>query len=175
MLAQALVEQVGESARMVSMDGFHLARSRLRELGQLADIGAIDTFDAAGFLVLMRRLRCPTQEIVYAPEFRREIEEAVACAVPVEPYAKLVIVDGNYLLASQRPWRGLRELLDEVWYVEVEEPTRVSDLIARHRAYGASYEEAHRMAHGPDQRNAELVASTRSLANLIVRLDGRTR
>jgi pantothenate kinase len=172
-LAQALVEQVGEVARLVSMDGFHLARSRLLQLGRLADIGAIDTFDAAGFLALMRRLRRPAQEIVYAPEFRREIDEAVACAVPVEPEAKLVVVDGNYLLASQPPWHELRELLDEIWYVEVEEHTRVADLIARHRAYGNSVEEAHRMAHGPDRRNAELVASTRSLAHLIVRLDDR--
>lgn len=172
-LAQTIVQQIGDSARLVAMDGFHLAQSRLRQLGRLAEMGAIDTFDAAGFLTLMRRLRHPQQEIVYAPEFRREIEEAIACAVPVEPHVKLVVVEGNYLLAEEQPWDELRQLFDEVWYVEADERVRIADLIARHHAYGCSEEEARHRALHVDQRNAALIASTRSRADLIVRLDAR--
>lgn len=65
-LARALVDHVGEAARLVGMDGFHLAQARLAELGRLSRKGAPDTFDAVGFVSLVRRLANPGKEIVYA-------------------------------------------------------------------------------------------------------------
>jgi pantothenate kinase len=171
-LADALVVRLGGTARVVGMDGFHLARSRLAELGLLDRMGAIDTFDAEGFVALVRRLRAPGGEVVHAPEFRRETEDAIAGAVAIGQDVRLVVVEGNYLLAPQSPWCELRPLLDEVWYVELDEPVRLANLIARHRAYGKTEEEARRWALGPDQRNAELIAATRPQADLIVRLEG---
>jgi pantothenate kinase len=170
-LAAALAELIGEVARVVSMDGFHLARSRLVELGRLTRMGAIDTFDADGFLALLRRLHAPGGEVVYAPELRREIEEPTAGAVAVEPGVRLVIVDGNYLLVPRPPWQELRALFDEVWYVEVDERVRLANLVARHRAFGKTEEEARRWALGSDQHNAELVEATRPFADLVVRLE----
>jgi pantothenate kinase len=170
-LARAIVDRIGETAEVVGMDGFHLAQSQLSRLGRLGRMGAIDTFDAAGFLALVRRLRDPRGEIVYAPEFRREIEEPVAGAVPVGPGVRLVVVEGNYLLASQPPWSELPPLFDEVWYVELEESVRLVNLIARHRACGKDEDEARRWAIGPDQRNAELIAESRPRADLVVRLN----
>lgn len=171
-LAQAIVSEIGDSSRLVGMDGFHLSQSRLAELGRLDRKGAIDTFDGAGFLALIRRLRYPDGEIVYAPEFRRELEEAVAGALPIEPEITLVVVEGNYLLVPDGPWGELRTLFDEMWYCEPSEELRLENLIARHRWYGKSEDEARRWALGPDQRNAELIAATRSLADVIVGLDG---
>ena len=46
-------------------------------------MGAHDTFDAGGYVALLRRLRDATEDVVYAPEFRREIEEPVNAAVAV--------------------------------------------------------------------------------------------
>ena len=150
------------------MDGFHLSQSHLAKLGRLDRKGAIDTFDGAGFLALIRRLRYSDEATVYAPEFRRELEESVAGARPIEPDVKLVVVEGNYLLVPDGPWGKLRHLFDEVWYCEPDEHLRVMNLIARHRWYGKSQDEARRWALGSDQRNAELIAATRSLADVIV-------
>ena len=172
-LAHAIAAAVGDRARLVEMDGFHLAHSRLAELGLTSRKGAMDTFDAAGFLALIRRLRAPDEHTIYAPRFRRELDEPVAGALPVEPHIPLVIVEGNYLLVPEEPWNELRQLLDEVWYCETDERLRVSNLIARHIAYGKSVDGARGWALGPDQRNAELIFATRSRADLIARMDGQ--
>src|SRR5262245_58802310 len=90
-LAFRLVEALGDQAVYVGMDGFHLAQAELARLGRTARKGALDTFDGPGYVNLLQRLRNQTDEIVYAPEFRREIEEPVACAVPVFPDTRLVV------------------------------------------------------------------------------------
>ena len=83
-LAAALQAEFAGVAQVVPMDGFHLANVELERLGRRARKGAPDTFDSAGYVALLRRLLAqPDDEIVYAPEFRREIEEPIANAIPV--------------------------------------------------------------------------------------------
>jgi pantothenate kinase len=77
------------------------------------------------------------------------------------------VTEGNYLLH----WTAVRELLDEVWFVEIDEPTRLRRLIDRHMAYGRTRAEAEDRAHGSDQRNAELITAGRADADLIVHSD----
>ncbi|HEY3717731.1 MAG TPA: nucleoside/nucleotide kinase family protein [Jatrophihabitantaceae bacterium] len=163
-LATAIVEALAPDAVLVPMDGFHLAAAELRRLGRIERKGAPDTFDAAGYVALLRRLRDRADDVVYAPEFRREIEEPVAGAIAVPRDVPLVVTEGNYLLN----WTAARELLDEVWFVELDEDVRVERLIARHMAYGRSRREAEGRAHGSDQRNAELINATRDRADLVV-------
>lgn len=152
------------------MDGFHLAGAELERLGRRERKGAPDTFDAAGYVVLLARLRDPSEELVYAPDFRREIEEPIASAVAVPRGVPLVLTEGNYLLVDEGPWARVRPLLDEVWYVEADEQTRIERLIARHVEHGRPPQAARAWVLGSDQRNAELVAATRRRADLIVRV-----
>lgn len=170
-LSQTLVERLGDSVGLVGMDGFHLSQERLDSLGRATRKGAIDTFDAAGFVSLVRRLREEDRDVVYAPEFRRDREESIAGAIAIGPEVELVIIEGNYLLVEVPPWRELGGLFDEVWYVDCDEETRVERLIARHMASGKSAAEAREFALGSDQRNARLVAATQSRADLVVRLE----
>jgi pantothenate kinase len=165
-LAAAVVAGLAPAAVLVPMDGFHLAEAELHRLGRHERKGAIDTFDAAGFAALLVRLRSESDGVVYAPEFRREIEEPIACAIPVPPGVPLVVTEGNYLLA----WERVRALLDEVWFLELDETVRLDRLTARHMAFGRGAAEAAARARGTDQRNAELIAATRDRADLIVRL-----
>jgi pantothenate kinase len=154
------------------MDGFHLAGSELARLGRAGRKGSPDTFDADGYVALLRRLRATPTTDVYAPEFRREIEEPVAGAVLVSASTALVVTEGNYLLLDDPPWSPVRDLLDEVWFVDMDEERRVEQLIARHVRFGRSESQARAWALSTDQRNAELVASTRRRADVVVRLDG---
>jgi pantothenate kinase len=170
-LAAALVEALAPAAVLVCMDGFHLADRELVRLGRRDRKGAPDTFDAVGFVALLRRLRDPEEELVYAPEFRREIEEPIAGAVPVPREVPLVVTEGNYLLVDQGPWRPIAGLLDAAWYVQAPEEVRLRRLIARHIAHGKLPEAARAWSFGPDQRNAQLVAGTRDRADLVVRID----
>ncbi len=167
-LAEAIAADVGDAARVVGMDGFHLAQRELVRLGRTERKGALDTFDAAGYLALLRRLRAPAEDVVYAPLFRRDLEEPIGSAVPVPRDVPLVVTEGNYLLADTGPWRDVAEVLDEVWYAATPEATRLERLVARHVAHGRAPAAARAWALGPDQRNAELVAGTRGRARLVV-------
>lgn len=169
-LAQRLVDALVPDAVLVPMDGFHLASAELVRLGRRDRKGAADAFDAAGFVALLRRLRDPVEDLVYAPEFRREIEEPVACAIPVPRAVSLVVTEGNYLLVEAGAWAGVRGLVDVAWYVEVDERVRLERLVARHATYGKAPAAARAWAYGSDQRNADLVAATRHRADLVVRL-----
>lgn len=169
-LAADLVTALAPAAVLVPMDGFHLANAELLRLGRRDRKGAVDTFDAAGYAALLRRLRDQSDETVYAPYFAREIEEPIACALPVPRETPLVVTEGNYLLVDDGPWADVRGLLDEVWYVEVPEDVRLERLVARHIAFGKDPEAARAWSHGTDQRNADLIAATRGRADRIVHL-----
>jgi pantothenate kinase len=166
-LAWSLANALGSRAAVVGMDGFHLAQVELRRLGLTDRKGAPDTFDADGYVHLLGRL-AKSRETVYAPEFRREIEEPIAGAVRVPPEVRLVITEGNYLLVDQEPWSGIRPLLTEAWYLAPDEPERLERLVSRHRRYGRSLVEAKQRALGSDQRNADLIASTAPRADLVL-------
>jgi pantothenate kinase len=155
-------------AAYVPMDGFHLADAELARLGRLDRKGAPDTFDAAGYAALLRRLREERDETVYAPGFERVLEQPLAGAIPVPPSARLVVTEGNYLLLDTGAWARVRPELDEVWFCELDEDERIRRLVARHEEFGKTHREAVEWVLGTDQRNAELVAATRHRADLVV-------
>jgi pantothenate kinase len=170
-VAQALLDALPGRAQVVPMDGFHLANAELGRLGRAGRKGAPDTFDGAGYVALLRRLRSqPAGETVYAPEFRREIEEPVAGAIAVRPETLLVITEGNYLLLEEGPWAGVAPLLDEVWYVEVDDRLRLERLLRRHQQFGRSLEAAQAWVAQTDEPNARRIAATRTRAHHILRL-----
>ena len=168
-LAAALVGALGDRAVLVPMDGFHLADPELDRLGRRSRKGAPDTFDAAGYVHLLRRLRDRSDEVVYAPVFHREHEQAVAGELAVPRAVPLVVTEGNYLLADG-PFAPVRALLDECWYVDLEPEERRARLIARHVAHGRSPQAARHWVLGSDEPNALLVSGTMSRADLVVRL-----
>jgi pantothenate kinase len=169
-LAATLVRALHPQALLVPMDGFHLAQAELTRLGRDDRKGAPDTFDAAGYVSLLRRLRDPDEQLVYAPLFRREIEEPVAGAIAIPRQLQLVVTEGNYLLLAESDWAPVADLLDEVWYLELDEETRIERLIARHVEYGKTPSIARAWALGSDQRNARVVKENRARADRIIRV-----
>ncbi|MET8586671.1 nucleoside/nucleotide kinase family protein [Streptomyces collinus] len=175
-LAERLVDALNGDgppwAAHVPMDGFHLADAELDRLGRRDRKGAPDTFDAAGYAALLRRLREETGEetgeVVYAPGFERVLEQPLAGAIPVPPAARLVVTEGNYLLLERGSWTRVRSCLDEVWFCEVDEEERVRRLVARHERFGKDHATATAWVLGTDQRNADLIATTRDRADLVV-------
>ena len=168
-LAQALLQSLPGRAIVVPMDGFHLATAELARLGRADRKGAPDTFDSAGYVALLRRLKAQRAgEIVYAPEFHRDIEEAVAGSIAVPGEMPLVITEGNYLLLDEGPWRDVRPLLDEVWYVDVDDVLRRERLVQRHMRFGRTLEAARDWVTRTDEPNARRIALTREQADLVL-------
>jgi pantothenate kinase len=168
-LAAALVDALGAKAALLPMDGFHLADEELSRLGRSSRKGAIDTFDGAGYVHTLRRLREQTDEVVYAPVFMRERELAIAGALPFARDLSLIITEGNYVL-SDGPFRPVRDLLTESWFLTLDPRIRRQRLIDRHVRYGRSPDEAQAWVDRTDERNASLIEVTRSRADLSVKL-----
>jgi pantothenate kinase len=171
-LASALQRALGSLSQVIPMDGYHLANGELRRLGRASRKGAPDTFDSAGYANLLQRLRQQRDgEIVYAPEFRRDIEEPIAGAIPVLSKTRLIITEGNYLLVDDDRWRDVAGLLDEVWYVDVDEHQRRDRLVQRHERFGRSHQAALDWVTFTDEPNARLVSATKSRANVVFKWD----
>ena len=169
-LADAIGRAYPADCAVVPMDGFHLAQVELERLGRADRKGAADTFDAAGFVALLRRLRSPVAgETVYAPAFRRAIEEPVAGSIPVDAATPLVVVEGNYLLLDG-PWAPVRTLLDESWFLDTEETRRTDWLLGRHVAFGRTRDAALAWIAATDAPNALAIAATRDRADVVVPL-----
>ena len=166
----ALRETFKDISQIVPMDGFHLANVEFARLGRAGRKGAPDTFDSAGYVDLLKRLRSQNaDEIIYAPEFRREIEEPIAGAIPIFPETQLLITEGNYLLLDDGHWKKVPTFLDEIWYVDVDDALRIDRLASRHEQFGRSREEAVAWVNNTDEPNARLIETGKSRADLVFR------
>ncbi|MCP2160233.1 AAA domain [Williamsia serinedens] len=172
-MATALVARIEELrgpgwAALVPMDGFHLADDQLRRLGALGRKGAPDTFDAAGYAALLERTRLETDRPVYAPGFERTLEQPVAAALVVLPQARLVVTEGNYLLLDDPVWAAARAVMDAVWFVTADEPTRRDRLLTRHVEFGKTPSAARAWIDDVDEPNAASVLSTAARADRVI-------
>ena len=148
-------------AALLPMDGFHLSNPQLARLGRKERKGAPDTFDAAGFLVSLARVRDAYQSAdVYVPQFDRALEESVAAGLVVPSSARLVVTEGNYLALPSHGFSGARELIDRLYYLRGADDVRRQRLLARHIAGGRSLIAAERWVRAVDEPNAQLIAET---------------
>ena len=169
-LSAQLIEHLGNQAAILNMDGYHLSNSALRELGRADRKGAPDTFDALGFTAILQRVKNEVDQNIYFPVFDRSIEESISAQGVITPEIKLVITEGNYLLHNENNWGGVKKLLDESWFIEVDDQLRIERLVDRHHKFGKSKVDAHSWATGSDENNARIVAQTRELADVIINL-----
>ena len=168
-ISRTIVDALGpQRSALVPMDGFHLANATLIAWGRRDRKGAWDTFDADGYVHLLRRLREQTEEYVHAPDFDRYIEESIGSARPVHRDVPLIVTEGNYLLSREGAWSDVAGLLDERWYLELPAATRHERLVLRHEQHGKTHDEAVAWTGGSDEANAMLIAATRDRADLAV-------
>jgi pantothenate kinase len=167
-LARTLVSVLGPTAVHLPMDGFHLANATLDRLGLRERKGAIETFDGWGFVALLDRVRRETGHTVYAPSFRRAVDEGVAGEIAIGPDATIVVVEGNYLLADVPPWDAVRARLDAAWFCATPADVRESRLVGRHTRHGRSPEAAVAWARDVDGANAVRVEASAAGADLVV-------
>lgn len=169
-ISERLLERFGPSATVLSMDGFHLSQSTLVSLGRRERMGAVDTFDTAGFISTLSRIRS-AESTVLAPGFDRSVEEAVPDSVSIRPEHRVVIVEGNYLLCDVGGWQDAAPLLDASFFVLVDHDIRLARLTARHIEFGKRADAAAAWATGPDEVNARLIEATEARATHTIELE----
>ncbi|MEJ6784022.1 nucleoside triphosphate hydrolase [Aminobacter sp. Piv2-1] len=167
-LATALHDVLPEgAAAVVPMDGFHFDDIVLEQRGLRARKGAPETFDFAGFEVLLKRLRSAEPDIAI-PVFDRSIELSRAAAAVVGSDIKFILVEGNYLLLDEDPWRRLAPLFDFTIFVDAPREELERRLVERWREHGRSDADARHWIDTNDMPNIERVLHARREADLVI-------
>ncbi len=158
---------------VVPMDGFHYADVELVRRGLLDRKGAPETFDAEGYAALLARVHAGEAEVV-APMFERDLEQPLAGALWVPPTGT-VVTEGNYLLLDEPRWHAVRDRIDVVWHLTLDDTVRRERLVARHVEFGKRPAEARAWVDRVDEANARLIEAVRERADLVVDLNAGAR
>ncbi|KAJ4321240.1 hypothetical protein N0V94_002979 [Neodidymelliopsis sp. IMI 364377] len=135
-------------AAFIPMDGYHLSRAQLDAMpdpqNAHARRGAAFTFDSTKFLALVKKLRepiLPETRTLHAPSFDHAKKDPVEDDIPIAPSVRIVIFEGNYCSLNHGPWREAADLMDELWFVNVNFEVARKRLIYRHVKAGIAKNE----------------------------------
>lgn len=167
-LAEEVCNQLinsGLSAKIIPMDGFHLDNNKLDEIGLREKKGAPDTFDAEGFVNLVKQLM-DNKRAVSVPHFNRETDSVVENQDHVNMEDHILIVEGNYLLLETEPWSQLKNYFDLTISINPGIDTLRQRLIQRWINNGHTQEQAERRALSNDIPNAQTVLNNSSAPDI---------
>ncbi|WP_279481922.1 nucleoside triphosphate hydrolase [Aureimonas sp. SK2] len=158
-------------ADVFPMDGFHYDDMVLNARGHRPRKGAPHTFDLDGYRAALERLRADDGREVAVPVFDRSIEIARAGGRIIEPSARIVLTEGNYLLLDEPGWRDLAALFDVTVMVEASEEVLIGRLTERWMGFQLDPEAMLRQMEGNDLPNMRLVLAKSRPADLVLRSD----
>ena len=154
-LSDHLAKCLGQSAKVLPMDGFHLDNDRLQEMGLLHRKGAPETFNALGLLELISKMR--GNETFLYPTFDRKEDRTIPNAGRITQEDRIVLVEGNHLLLKTAPWSELSQFFDITVALDVCRDTLQSRLINRWISHGFSEPRAREKALSSDMVNVSYV------------------
>ncbi|MGI9367068.1 MAG: nucleoside/nucleotide kinase family protein [Rhizobiaceae bacterium] len=158
---------IGHTARIVPMDGFHLDNAILRHRGLMNRKGSPPSFDAAGFTHLVKRLADASEDVAI-PTFDRQRDIAIAGAEIIGKHESLLIVEGNYLFLNSEPWNKLQGLWDETIFIDPPVKILEARLVERWVRFGLNEPDARERALSNDIPNAHYVIENSTPANILI-------
>lgn len=167
-LAERLCARAPGRAAVLPMDGFHYDDLLLVPRGWRARKGAPHTFDVGGLAATLARLRADAEAEVAVPLFDRGLEIARAGARVIGREARIVIVEGNWLLLAEPPWERLRGAFDLAARIVVPEPVLAARLAARWEGHGLAPAAIRTKLEENDLPNGRHVAAASGPADLLI-------
>jgi len=165
---------------VVGMDGWHYPNAILDQLtttdaaGKPVSLrerkGAPDSFDVAALAEALQRLR-ETDGAVRLPVYDRRRHDPVPDGLQVTPEARMVLVEGNFLLGDTPPWDAVSSRLDPKLLLASEPALARERVIARHIRGGCTPGEADAKYANNDRLNAEIVQAAAGRADFIVQIE----
>jgi pantothenate kinase len=155
----------------LGMDGFHLTKAELSRFPNPAEAfarrGALWTFDANALELRLGMVRAMAGfDDIPWPGFEHEVGDPVEGAYTVPASARLIIVEGLYLLHRADRWKRISTSLDERWYLDTPMETALERLALRHmQAWGITRDQAEHRIATSDRLNAELVRDSARFAD----------
>ncbi len=164
--------QQEEVAVVLPMDGYHYTRAQLDAFedpkAAHARRGAHWTFDAEAFVQKVEEVAQHADTVKYAPTFDHGEGDPVSGGVCIEPHHSIVFVEGLYLLLDVDPWRRLRNVFDEAWYIDVDVDEAMRRLFRRQTRNGRSPRDARRRIETNDRVNAMQVQEAVENADMLL-------
>jgi len=159
-LSQGLQQRLGEIAVVIPMDGYHFYRGELDKMPNSDEAhkrrGAPFTFNAKRFVQELANAR--QQGEGSFPSFDHGQGDPVEKEIRlIAGQHRVAVVEGNYLLLEEEPWKQIRTLLDETWFLEVDIELCMQRVRARFLATGRDQRTADFRIKTNDRPNAELV------------------
>lgn len=159
-LAERLVNDLnasGVQSNYCPMDGFHFSNRQLEQFGSKHLKGHIDTFNASKFVESVQQLKA--RGTFWWPLYSRQIHDPVPEGVKIRGTEKVYIIEGNYVLDSNEPWRSAALMLELSIFVDVPDALLRERLEQRHRKSGRTVKEALKKIENIDMPNARYVRS----------------
>lgn len=159
----------------LSMDGFHLSKSQLNTLPNAEEAfarrGAPWTFNSAAFIERIKAIRQNyLKESILWPSFDHSLGDPIEDNICINKEAKVVLVEGLYLLHQQDGWQEAAALFDEHWFLDTPVDISIERLAQRHmKAWGFTHEQAMERINRSDSLNAKLVLSTKNKAGWLLK------
>ena len=159
----------------LGMDGFHYPNSYLASHTILRDgaeiplkniKGAPETFDVA---YLAEKLVAAKEGATPFPVYDRRIHDPRPDALKVD--AAILLIEGNWLLLDEEPWRELRALADYTLRIDVSSALLRDRLIARKVQGGLSEAEARAFYEASDAVNVLRFAAHAGAADEVWRME----
>jgi len=167
-LVKLLNEIEANSATVLPMDGFHFDNSILILKNLLARKGSPPTFDVGGLMSILSRLKKNNESEVVVPVYDRKIQIAKAGARIIPKSLRYIIVEGNYLLLNQDPWKKLSLFFETTVSINVDIETLRQRLTFRWQDHGLNKKEIDDKVTGNDLINAELVIKKSKKAEFFI-------
>ncbi|MDA8870469.1 ATP/GTP-binding protein [Rhizobiaceae bacterium] len=157
----------GESVVVVPMDGYHLDNETLESQGLLPRKGAPETFDAEAFATMVEMLRDAT-DTISVPGFDRAADAVVRDQTTVPQQARVVLIEGNYVLLRTQPWARMANLFDFKVLLAPSFSVLEERLVSRWLEHGLSPAAARARALENDIPNAHTVLEQSTTADLVL-------
>jgi len=165
--------QYGLRAALFPMDGYHYDDAVLNGMGRRPFKGAIDTFDAHGLRHMLQRLKANEDDVIAVPVFDRSIEIARAGGRLIPQSTKIIVCEGNYLLARQAPWDRLKPIFDFTIFVDVDVDELRLRLQERWRSFGLGQDEIAKKVEENDLPNGLFIISNSAEPDLRLNNTGK--
>jgi pantothenate kinase len=154
---------------VLPMDGFHYYKSQLSAMPNSEEAfqrrGAHWTFDASKFASLLSDIKI--KGFGLAPSFDHAVGDPLENDVKIDQKHRIVLVEGNYLYLDLAEWKPIANLLDEKWFIEVDEDVAMERVVKRHMGTGNSEEMARFRVENNDRLNAREINQSKTAATRI--------
>lgn len=149
------------------MDGFHMNNKKLNQLNLMHKKGTIETFEAQKYLDILKLAK--SGQKLKAPSYSRIIHDVVENDILIDK-EKIVITEGNYLLAQEAIWQDVPKYLEHSFFLYTPKDVVRPRLLARQLKTFNNLEDAQRHVNEVDLPNYDFINSFADNADTVIKI-----